>query len=698
MPRSIGFVMPFGQRRQAYFPDTLLGLMCAASREAGVRAEMVRVYFEGHPSPDDEVRARLRAWLDARDVDVVVVDRLFDRRAFEGRRVVLVTRGDSVGEGADVVIGTRVGTTSRGTRRTPTPGELLATFRQVVLEGVAQREDSVAEPLLRYAPVLDHDVIALGEVEPFRHRTLFGNQGCPYGAEPEGSPLLRTLTLPERLASSGGPLAKLGCAFCAMGGDYEKRDVVSSVIEQARFVAAHAPETERLILDDQYAIPYLARLMESVDVRPMRWLFAARADTLVRERDRLAKAIDAAEARGHVLELYLTGFESFCDVELERYNKGLNVADLLAAVRVMRELEKRPGFAVAEARGHSLILWNPWTRPRDVMASVEVMRREGLASLFDEVGRNRLRLYPDLPLYWAAERDGALTETWEGHAGAGRKKGYSTEHPWRFLDPRTAKFHELSELLREELGHETELAQLAAAGRAVQQGVGVDAVRSGLGALRELLEPLFDPSRKSPTRGRQVKATPVPLWGPCNDNCPSCPNRDRWPGDVMTGEAPALLCGREPTLHPELMTMLRGGAGMVTNGRRFAYRAFAKAARDAGLRAASVKIFAASAKTFDGIVCAEGAWDQAWSGWSNLAAEGIALEARLVPHVIEEGWVSELGRRGVAQSRLEIRLDAIGLGMAPIEPLRRLIDAHAREGVALEVVPLTQTHSRWMPA
>lgn len=691
MPRSIGFVMPFGERRQAYFPDTLLGLMCAASRDAGVRAAMARVYFEGDER-DDEVRARLRAWLDSHDVDVVVVDRLFDRGAFEGRQVVLVTRGDSVGDaGADVVIGTQVGTTARGTRRTPTPGELLETFRRVVLHESAQTEPSSAVALEHYAPVLDHDIIALGEVEPLRHRTLFGNQGCPYGTEPSGSPLLVDLELPDR------PLAKLGCAFCAMGGDYEKRDVVESVAEQARYLAEHAPDTDQLILDDQYAIPYLARLMQTVGVRPMRWLFAARADTLVRERTRLERAIDAAEQNGHVLELYLTGFESFCDVELQRYNKGLRVDDLVAAVRVMRELEKRPGFAVAQARGHSLILWNPWTRPEDVLASVEVMRREGLASLFDEVGRNRLRLYPDLPLYYAAERDGALSDEWEGRAGSGAKKGYGTERPWRFLDPRTATFHEISELLRESLGHENELAQLAAAGRAVQEGLGVDDVREGLDALREVLAPLFDPERDTPKRGTQVEAVPVVLWGPCNDNCASCPNRDRWP-DATPVEGRPLFCGREPTLHPEWMTMLCDGAGVVTNGRRFAYRAFAGAARKAGLSGASVKIFAASASAFDRVVRDDGAFEQAWAGWSNLAAEGVALEARLVPHVIEAGWVENLVQRGVVQSRLEIRLDAIGLGMTPIEPLRRLIDAHAREGIALEAMPLTQTHARWMPS
>lgn len=695
MPRSIGFVMPFGQRRHAYFPDTLLGLMCAAAREAGVRAELVRVYFEGDER-DAVVREQVQAWLDERDVDVVVVDRLFDREAFSGRRVVLVTRGDSVSEGADVVIGTHVGATPRGTRRTPTPGELVATFRQVVLEGQPQTEPSHATPLGLYAPVVDHDVIALGEVEPLVHRTLFGNQGCPYGAEPEHSTLLKGLPLPDK------PLARLGCAFCAMGGDYEKRDVVDSVIEQARYLVQHAPDTQQFILDDQYSIPYLGRLLENVDVRPMRWLFAARADTLLRERTRLERAITVAESHGHVLELYLTGFESFCDTELERYNKGVRAEDLVAAVAVMRELAERPGFAIAEARGHSMILWNPWTTPQDVQASVQVMRREGLASLFDEVGRNRLRLYPDLPLFYAAERDGALTDTWEGQGGAGRKKGYSTEHPWRFLDARTKHVHAIAEMLREQLGHENELAQLQAALHANAAGVSLQEAREGLRALQELLAPLLSPNREEPRRGSQVAAVPFPLFGGCNNNCPSCPNRDRWspPQWIKRAALPestpkALLCGREPTLHPQFLEHVRD-AGVVTNARRFAYRAFAEGAHAAGLAAASVKIFAPTADAFDAVVRDPGAHEQTWAGWKQLSRLGVALEARLVPHA-DGDWGSCLAELGVRQSRLEVRLDAIGLGMKPIVMLEKLIAVHVQRGIALEVMPLTQVHARWMP-
>ena len=98
------------------------------------------------------------------------------------------------------------------------------------------------------------------------------------------------------------------------------------------------------------------------------------------------------------------------------------------------------------------------------------------------------------------------------------------------------------------------------------------------------------------------------------------------------------------------------------------------------------------------VVRDDGAHEQTWTGWASLAALDVALEARLVPHTQLDGWVSELARRGVRQSRLEIRLDAIGLGMRPIEALRRLIEDHAREGIALEAMPLTQTHARWMPA
>ncbi|MCB9574412.1 MAG: hypothetical protein H6709_20210 [Kofleriaceae bacterium] len=316
-------------------------------------------------------------------------------------------------------------------------------------------------------PVLDHEVIAVGPPPAVTRRTVFGNAGCPYAADPLAAPHFAGVTLPTTIE-----VARLGCAFCAMGGDYERRpdaEVVASIVDQALHITRGAPATRELVLDDQAALRYLAALIRAAaaaGVPPVRWLFAARSDTLVRERARLDAAIAAAEATGHVVECYLTGFEAFSAAELARYHKGVTVDDQLAAVATLRArtaAHPTAAFRHADARGHSLILWNPWTTPDDLADTVAIVRGHGLVDLFDELGRNRLRLYPDLPIFHAAARDGALVDAWQpGDHGAARGKGYHQERPWRFLDARTRLAWELAEALRARLGRATEPAQLAA--------------------------------------------------------------------------------------------------------------------------------------------------------------------------------------------------------------------------------------------
>ena len=47
-------------------------------------------------------------------------------------------------------------------------------------------------------------------------------------------------------------------------------------------------------------------------------------------------------------------------------------------------------FAYARAKGHSMILWSPWTSAADIRDNVDTVKRSGLLELFDEIGRNRL--------------------------------------------------------------------------------------------------------------------------------------------------------------------------------------------------------------------------------------------------------------------------------------------------------------------
>src|SRR5262245_1460 len=104
MPLSVAFVLAYGEHADVFFPDTLLAELCARAIEDGHRGAIVRTYYDGHdPAGDAEVRRRLVAWLQERDADVVVVDRLFDAQPLRdhcetkpGRQIVFVSRGESL--------------------------------------------------------------------------------------------------------------------------------------------------------------------------------------------------------------------------------------------------------------------------------------------------------------------------------------------------------------------------------------------------------------------------------------------------------------------------------------------------------------------------------------------------------------------------------------------------------------------------
>ena len=727
---SVGFVIPFGEAHEGYFPDALLEVLCARARAAGHRASLVRVYYDGHsPERDAAVRAELDAWLEANAIDVVVAERMFDpvpvqQHLLRDRRrhAVLVSWGDGDAiEGFDLVLGRTSGPTrSAKTRRSPSAGMLVHGFAELLealatgadpltVPGVARVVDgelvSGPEPSPRALPrpfeaALDHEIIAAGDAPAQTRKYLFGNAGCPFADDPGENPHYEGVDL-----GASPTLARLGCAFCHFGGDYEKRpneDVVAEVVEQAAYYLERAPDVHDLVLGDQHALRYLAPLIRAArerDLRPARWLFAARADAFVREEARVSDAIEAAAGSGHRLELYLTGFEAFCDRELARYNKGADVATLLEGVRAMRRLaEEHPDvFGYAYAKGHSLVLWNPWTTPDDLLETTGNVRRHGLRDLFEELGKNRLRLYPDLPITLAAERDGAVADAWDtDDEGAARNKGYSVERPWRFLDTRTRVAFSLARALRDRLGHETELAQLEAvarfAGRTPVTPEEIPAllhrVETNADALLATLDALAAGQTSAP-RLSSVRAAGLVLTGDCNNGCVACGNRDRYLDrrdaavwvrleTARASGAPIALAGREPSLHPAIGELVRRAhgsdrrlVGVVTNGRRFAYPAFTRALVGVGLGAASVKIFAASAAPADAVARDSGAFAQALAGVSELRRAGVsALELRLSLH--PSGLASlpdaaELASRlGVSGIRVEVALDALGLdSMAP---------------------------------
>jgi hypothetical protein len=743
---SIGFVLPYGEPSDGFFDDTLLSVLCEDARALGHQARLLRVYYHGRdPAQDRDISQRFVAWLGAHRVDLVVQERVLDPDALARHREVvpdcvgvMILRGDSFDPvpGVDLVVGARTGTVRRGdTRRAPSPEALALAFRRVLealaqgknpaqVPGVGRCHEGQVEALLALEPspsrrpyraVVTQEVLAPGPAPAVVRKTLHGNVGCPYGDDPLENPYHKNLALPPE-----EPIARLGCVFCHLGGDYEKRpdpEVVASLVEQARFWTEALPTLEELVLSDQHPLRYLGALLQAARearVRPIRWLFAARADGFLKHQATLEQALGVARETGHHLELYLSGFEAFHDETLARYNKGLTVAVLREALGAMRALAQRwpEEFSYARARGHSLLLWNPWTTPEGLLEGLSVLREVGAGELFHEPGRNRLRLYRDLPVWYAARRDGALTDAWEaGDEGAARRKGYSVEQPWRFLDPRTRVAYELSRYLRDHLGQPTELAQLRAAGeysRGLSDTDGQHPTPVMVCALESLERTLAGLSWAGP-RGPVVR-----FAGACNNGCEGCAQRDGWLDDRPEavharverardeGPGPVVLAGREPTVHPVFLHAVawaRGADGrpvaVVTNGRRFAHGPFTRAAVARGLRGASVKVFAPEEALADALTRCPGAHAQTLEGLRSLRAEGlrdlelrVPLQGAVLPHL--EGYVPLALALGLGALRVEVSLDALGLAhLGPaVEALGRLAQGCERAGLALRASPL----------
>ncbi len=745
-------VTAFGTRKGGYFSDVQLGLLCGDARALGHDARMLRVYYDGADrAVDADVSARLTRWLVDQQIDLVVADRVLAGEPFAewkahrpSGRMLLLPPPEGMGR---VVAGDAAIAHALYQRRRERGGEfgdeVRRAFAMWLATGLASPDDvdipglsavrggeagaparpliEVADdgPALEYRPVVEHEVIAAAgavAIVPAPY-TVFGNGGCPYSRDVTQAKPYRDLPMGD-----AGELLRKGCAFCTMGGDYDKRsdeETVTSVVRQVAYLTEHAPKPHAFVLTDQHPLRYLPRLLETAagrGVRDVTWLLETRADWLVEYRAALEASIAIAARTDTRLELYLVGFESFSDDDLELFNKGTTRDGLIAAVRLVRELSHAHPhtFGFTRERGHSLILFHPWTSPRRLLESGDALRAHGLSDFFHDITRNRLRLYPRLPIAALARADGLVAEGWEGDAASrtAHAKGYSVDIPWRFADPRAMAAYEACRRAREALGNETEISQLLAVGRWAEgldpmtsPAEHVERLATGLAGLAMCVEELLG-------RSRGQRAATVLFAGACNNGCPGCENRDRFlpdDGDALRARVdvardeglPLMLAGREPTLHPDFVALVgrAHGAdgrrvGVISNGRRFAYPRFAAEAVRAGLSDASVKIFAAHPEAADAVARVKGACQQALTGIDNLVQSGVRVEIRVPLHALALPMLdrfADLARaHGVGGIRVEAALDSLGLaalGEAQTA-VRALADACRAAGVRLTASPL----------
>ncbi|MDP3221004.1 MAG: hypothetical protein Q8S73_43365, partial [Deltaproteobacteria bacterium] len=306
--------------------------------------------------------------------------------------------------------------------------------------------------------------------------------GCPFLLDVRASPAFADTALdPARTQTKG-------CSFCLDNvgayAAFPAEEVVGAWLAGLRRIRAARPDAREILLTDERPHPYLPAffraLLDEPGLAPVELLIKTRVDWLLEFADgALSEALALAERGGHVLHVYLVGFESFEQHHLDLFNKGVTVADNLAAAARLRALGQRfpRSLEYRRLRAHGIILFTPWTRPEALVENARQMRAVDFAEFRSQALRTRLRLYPHVPLHAKAAAEGLLVEGFEaGRSDRAAEQGYDASVPWRFQDPRTEAVYRAANRLA---GEEPALAEadvLELAARFVLRHPGLGAV------------------------------------------------------------------------------------------------------------------------------------------------------------------------------------------------------------------------------
>lgn len=191
-------------------------------------------------------------------------------------------------------------------------------------------------------------------------------------------------------------------------------------------------------------IESFATLVVSTPLPPCEFLLDGRADLILAREKHLLEAIKRLERSPHKFHVALVGIENFSDRELVRFNKGISAVHNLRLIRRLFALERDfpKSFGFRRWGGLSLILFTPWSRLQDLAINLSAINIARIEEIAGKVFSGKLRLVPELPLYWLAGRDGLLDEEYKdptlhmvrSHALASLDPD---EKPWHFQDPRT---------------------------------------------------------------------------------------------------------------------------------------------------------------------------------------------------------------------------------------------------------------------
>lgn len=442
---KVAFFHPY-KMADHYFVEALETAVIADLCADGHDAEAADYLFDPGRSEDEQV-AEVRAALSAAGYELIFLERPWSDamvRALSGLRVAAYARPELVERGlVDLGVVDTGRDVVRSFVRALATGAALETVPGVIYrEGGEVRRTPNAPGLsvlreLREASFAHkrRRVLSRRAANPER-AVVLSNLGCAYRNVPNRTGVFDGVPMPSGVSTAG-------CTFCDASA-YERMteaEAIALIVRQVEAVLRDRPEVREIAMKDDYAVRFLGRLGDAL--RPLglgdrRVLLSARAEYLLELRAEIEEAL--AGRFPAPLGFYLIGFENFSQAELDRFNKGTSAAQIERVLTLMRDWSERfPGrFLVTPTGG--FILFTPWTTLEDLRVNASAIKRHGFEKYRGQALLSQLRLYPNLPLYWLAKRDGLLVDAFEREEMSdAHRRGYEADHPWRFQDPKVAE-------------------------------------------------------------------------------------------------------------------------------------------------------------------------------------------------------------------------------------------------------------------
>lgn len=481
-PRSIGLLVFQSLRKGSYLHDAEISMLSGQLELEGVDNDVVEAVLDGSNAAENAVvLKRLVDVIAERGFDVLVFHRIWDPELPRTIRTLLADRGlrpvlalhrtKDIGatDPYDCVLGASPLGALRAIARAPAPLDLsrIAGLSHRGPDGdLVDHPPGEREPVIpRWERTSNFRRIRVNPEAAGRPPAvvIHGNPGCPYRKPVSTVPVWRRLTLDPKTTNTRG------CAFCDINLSEDWRhvpEIAEHCVRQIHRAQSDIPDAHEMILLDQDPFPYLPDLLRGLATagsRPVHLLIQARADLFLKRTDVFEQALTLARASGHRVSPFLVGIESFHQPTLDFYNKGVTVETNVQVLEYLEDVGQRFADVMdLDKMSPGFILWHPWVTMESLRVNLEALASTRLMRFRAEVVLSKIRLYPDIPLYWKAKEDGLLLPSYGApELDSSVRYGYSEEHPYRFERPQAQAAYTLLAGLCRDLGSVEELPLLA---------------------------------------------------------------------------------------------------------------------------------------------------------------------------------------------------------------------------------------------